>query len=108
MELKETPRGFTYFEMTDAYRKAFTIQKSSAASQECIWMGAGDSRAHLTRDMVRQIIPVLQQFADTGEVGTPGTIEQSPIERAWLKAMDENAGPVLEAVIALLKVAQEY
>lgn len=107
-ELKETQRGFTYFEMTDSYGKEFTIQKSSSAEEEKIWMGVDDDRAHLTRDMVRRIIPILQQFADTGEVGTPGTIEPSPLEQEWLKIMDEIAGPVLEATIALLKIAQEY
>lgn len=107
-ELKHTPRGFGYFEMKDSYNEIFTIQMSSAASQEKIWMGIGDNRAHLTRDMVRSIIPILQQFADTGVIAEPGTYEASDIEREWLKLMDETAEPVLKAIIDLIKTTQEW
>lgn len=102
-----TARGFPYFELTDSYGQKFTIQMSSAASQDHIWMGISDNRAHLTRDMARSIIPILQQFADTGWIGEQ-VVEPRSIEREWLKVMDETAPPVLEAVIALLKIAQEY
>lgn len=106
-ELQHTARGFGFFELTDSYGKEFTIQESSSAEQEKIWIGAGSDRGHLTRDMVRQILPILQQFADTGQVAMPGTAERRPIEVAWLRAMDENADEVLEAVLNLLE-KKEY
>lgn len=103
LELQHTQRGFGYFELTDSYGAAFTIQQSSSAEQDKIWMGVGSDRGHLTRDMVRQIIPILQQFADTGIVGVHGTAERSALEAAWVQAMDENAPAVLQAVINLLQ-----
>lgn len=69
MDRKITCRGFTYFEFKDRYDETCTLQKSSLASEDCIWFGSdGEHRMHLTKDMVKDLIPILQKFSDTGLV----------------------------------------
>lgn len=46
----------------------FQIQKSSLASEDCIWLGIQGNRAHLTQDMVREILPILKHFVKKGEI----------------------------------------
>ena len=40
MNKKQTPRGFAYYEFTEANGDACNIQKSSSAIQDCIWLGS--------------------------------------------------------------------
>lgn len=108
LEFRHSKNGFGYFEFTDSYGQTFTIQQSSSAEQDKVWIGAGKEWGHLTRDMVRQIIPILQQFADTGVVDVPGTQTRSPVEQEWLRLMDETAEPVLQAVIQLLRETKNW
>jgi len=98
MEIKHTERGFAYLEFTDAYGTACSIQKSSLATDDAIWIGGkeiglkkftpykgwedvdtrGDppygvsyianNRMHLTRDDVEALLPILQKFVDTGDL----------------------------------------
>lgn len=87
-----THRGFAFVEAHDSYGKQFSIQKSSLATDDAIWFGIDDpeprvlkpgqgwvplelpadvninTRMHLTREQVAQLLPVLQHFVDTGEV----------------------------------------
>jgi len=97
MELKTTHRGFPYVEFEDKYNHKCSLQKSSLAFEDCIWLGVDDpepkilasqtkeggngwvpypipsdvelcTRMHLTKDQVRELLPILQRFVDTGEV----------------------------------------
>ena len=91
MGISKTERGFDLIEFKDLYEKYFSIQKSSLANQDAIWFGVDDAepliegenglrkyvlpdgvsvytRMHLTRDHVKEIIPILQKFVDTGEI----------------------------------------
>ena len=88
-----TNRGFDIEEFADLYDNKCSLQKSSLATEDCIWFGIADprvqervpdgvgwrdvelpdsalisSRMHLTQDMVRNLLPYLQRFADTGEL----------------------------------------
>ena len=69
-----------------------SLQSSSLATEKCIWLGVDEpnpkslnpgvgwepyplpknvkctTRMHLTRDMVRELIPALQHFVETGEL----------------------------------------
>lgn len=96
MEPKETSRGFKYFEFIDKGGNSCSLQKSSS-SGDLIWLGVDDAnpkileskikpngigwveypipeyvllttRMHLTRDQVEKLIPILQNFVDTGEI----------------------------------------
>lgn len=92
MEIKQTNRGFDIVEFTDHYGIKCSLQKSSLATEDCIWLGCDDAdprtlvpgegwqkiqmpeeyiantRMHLTREMVVKLIPLLQKFVETGEL----------------------------------------
>lgn len=105
LQIAETVRGFAFTEGVDRYDVKWSIQKSSLATEDCIWFGVdnadpqimvsdavklgldiGDreicgwmqyevpkevlmkTRMHLTREMVAQMLPILQRFVDTGEI----------------------------------------
>ena len=99
-----TARGFSLVEFTDSNGAECSIQKSSSAMLDKIWLGCDDAdpvimaskavaagvettescgwvkypvsddvsfttRMHLTREQVSGLLPYLQKFADTGELG---------------------------------------
>lgn len=93
MEKEQTLRGFGIYNFEDANRERCSIQKSSSAMEDMIWIGISEpdltvfeknkgiyvvtpmpecfmvsSRMHLTQDMVKQLLPVLTRFAETGEI----------------------------------------
>jgi hypothetical protein len=92
LELRMTPRGFSRIEFTDRYGIQCSLQESSLATEAAIWFGVNNAnpqvcipgkgwtpvplpegtvctdRMHLTQDMVRELLPLLQQFAETGEL----------------------------------------
>lgn len=69
----ETERGFKIGEFYDRNSMPCTIQKSSLATEDCIWLGRNGSgvdsfaRMHLTREQVADILPALIGFSHTGE-----------------------------------------
>jgi hypothetical protein len=88
----KTPRGFSYKQFVDRNGNACGIQKSSVATEDCIWFGAdrlkvqefvphkgwqqlhikGDyvanQRMHLSKEQVKELLPILRHFAKTGEL----------------------------------------
>lgn len=71
--MKKTERGFSYYEFIDKNGVECSLQKSSLAFEDCIWLGCdgihmANARMHLTQDMVRDLLPYLQKFAETGEL----------------------------------------
>jgi len=104
IENSKTDRGFDYNEFTDRYGDKCSLQKSSLASEDAIWLGIKDAnpqlmasdaiklgletngetcgwvpyqipeevllstRMHLTQDMVKELLPVLERFVETGEL----------------------------------------
>lgn len=98
-ENSKTQRGFDLCKFKDRYDVPCSIQKSSIATEDCIWLGVDDAdpkimgskvrdgltgwvkypvpedvllhtRMHLSVDNVRDLIPMLQRFVDTGELTT--------------------------------------
>ncbi|CAM5764720.1 hypothetical protein [Bosea minatitlanensis] len=65
-----TQRGFKIARFIDVNDQICSLQKSSLmAPPECIWLGLDDeNRMHLSRELVRALLPALQHFADTGEL----------------------------------------
>lgn len=72
-------RGFMKGQFVDRYGEKCSIQKSSLASEDCIWLGCDHekqtddgtpigARMHLTQKMVADLIPILQRFVETGEI----------------------------------------
>ncbi|WP_078598613.1 hypothetical protein [Evansella clarkii] len=90
-------RGFGNIEFKDRYGAECSIEKSSLATEDAIWFGINDAepkimasqtkeggtgwvtydipkdvllttRMHLTQEQVRELLPILQVFAETGEL----------------------------------------
>jgi len=80
IKIKLTNRGFARGEFKDRYGAACSIQKSSLADEECIWLGCEHetihevtkepcgARMHLTRQMAADIVMHLQRFIETGDI----------------------------------------
>lgn len=94
MDLQEikTQRGFDRVEFTDHYGTQCSLQKSSLASEDAIWFGCNDAnpkilhpgrgwqpfafpngvqmttRMHLTQEQVKELLPYLQRFVETGKL----------------------------------------
>lgn len=88
MSFKNTERGFSRIDFDDLYGERCSLQKSSLATEDAIWLGQNDPtvhkptgsmscRMHLSQEDVRWLLPILQHFADTGElppaVSTPSS-----------------------------------
>jgi hypothetical protein len=92
-----TSRGFGLYEFKDRYNNACSIQKSSLATEDCIWLGLDNAnpqilasktkeggtgwvsypipedvslntRMHLTQDQVKELLPILKHFVETGHL----------------------------------------
>jgi hypothetical protein len=77
MKLEKTERGFSRTEFVDRYGSKCSLQKSSLATEDCVWFGVHESfvktqnsstRMHLTQEMVKELLPFLKRFVKTGEL----------------------------------------
>lgn len=97
MKKTTTERGFELVEFKDSKGVECSIQQSSIATEEAIWFGCDDAdpqifvpfsdpawrklekpahaqdwvfntRMHLTREQVAELLPILQKFVDTGNL----------------------------------------
>jgi len=96
--MKQTNRGFALHAFTDRNGGMCSLQKSSLATEDCIWLGhdeiglkkftpgegwtdvplqqdhpygvthIANTRMHLNRAQVRELLPMLQAFVATGEL----------------------------------------
>lgn len=77
IEWKNSERGFTIGRFRDRYNARCSIQESSLATENCIWLGCDETaggepaRMHLTRDMVSALLPVLQHFPHDRQPARP-------------------------------------
>ena len=111
METEYTARGFAYSEFEDRNDVKCSIQKSSIATEDCIWFGANEiglqhfkagdgwnevkltdtikehynanTRMHLSVEQVKEIIPILQYFVKTGDL--PQNKGRQWLNRIWRK-----------------------
>ncbi len=95
--MKRTERGFDLMEFIDRYGEKCSLQKSSLATEDCIWLGISEpviraidsgkeiplptgstvgGRMHLTREQVQTLLPYLKRFAETGDLVEHGTQEK--------------------------------
>lgn len=74
MDFDTTSRGFAIGSFTDVYGFECSLQRSSRASDEGhIWLGVNTNRMHLSQSIVRDLLPALQHFAETGELPSTAT-----------------------------------
>lgn len=94
LTFSHTNRGFALVEFSDRNDVKCSLQESSIATEAAIWLGCNEAspqvlvpgsgwqpvdmpadyiantRMHLTQDKVRELLPILQHFVETGEVTT--------------------------------------
>ena len=86
-----TEHGFTIVKFTDTHGNDCSLQESSSDMYDAVWLGISDpeinvmvdggwkalalpegavinSRMHLTQKQVRELLPMLQHFADHGSL----------------------------------------
>lgn len=93
LAMTKTGRGFALAEFTDANGEACSLQKSSSAMEDKVWLGVNEpnpkimpgdgtgwhpyplpenvqctTRMHLTREQVAALLPALRHFVATGEL----------------------------------------
>ncbi len=97
LRIKKTDRGFDVIEFLDYYSKNCSLQQSSIATGDYVWLGVDEpevkilaskilegrtgwanyplpegveifSRMHLSREQVRQLLPHLIKFVETGDI----------------------------------------
>ena len=69
-------KGLNKISFEDDFRQQCSMQKSNATLENKIWFGvdkdingkAVAARMHLTQEQVRDLLPYLQKFAETGEL----------------------------------------
>ena len=75
-----TERHFAAYTFEDRYGSLCSLQKSSIATKDAIWLGIeipfitrkeAATRMHLTREQVAELLPHLQHFVETGELKVP-------------------------------------
>jgi len=92
--MEKTNRGFNISKFKDSYNKECSLQQSSSAMDDYIWLGIDkpnlvvfedenkgkyietimppnfsvSSRMHLNREQVAELLPHLQRFVETGEL----------------------------------------
>lgn len=98
---RTTDRGFNLYEFKDTYGESCSLQESSSINAR-IWLGINDpmpqimaskvqeggvgwvnyplhpdvsisSRMHLSQEQVKALLPLLQEFAETGRLAAPET-----------------------------------
>ncbi|CCF19126.1 conserved protein of unknown function [Pseudorhizobium banfieldiae] len=95
LAMKTTQRGFVVAEFVDRSGVSCSLQESSLANEASLWLGCDDAdpkillpdrgwtqhpflpgtvfntRMHLTQDMVKDLLPYLQHFAEHGDLRLP-------------------------------------
>ena len=67
---KHGPKQLSQVIFHDTGGRECSLQQSSAATQDCIWLGTlgyGSIRMHLNREQVEGLVKRLQQWIDTGD-----------------------------------------
>lgn len=65
MRINYTGRGFRVVTFKDRYEQPCSIQESSSVTPS-LWFGIDSDRMHLSQQMVRDLLPLLEYFAEHG------------------------------------------
>lgn len=107
--LKPTPRGLLRGDFEDRYGQQCSVQESSLATEAAIWLGVdvnlkGDEiegRMHLTKQQVKDLLPILRFFARNGSLGYDNPREVFPVGQRVVGIGETNQdveGRVIEVV----------
>lgn len=80
LKLEDTGRGFARADFDDLYDNHCSIQESSLATVNAIWLGVHEgsaqydsqtsARMHLNQEQAAALIPLLERFVKTGRLRT--------------------------------------
>jgi hypothetical protein len=78
MKIEKTNRGFEIINFTDHYKVPCSLQQSSLAEYEppgtsAIWFGVDERRMHLSLKQVKELIPILTNWVNSGSFKKEGT-----------------------------------
>jgi len=59
-------RGFIGYDFKDIYGEACSIQESSLATDDALWLGTDINRMHIDRKLAKEIIQKLKYFYKHG------------------------------------------
>jgi hypothetical protein len=120
MEFKTTKRGLLTAEFVDRYGNECSAQESSIAGEDCIWLGVDNDaegnpvvggRMHLTKELARDLIPLLRHFARTGALGVDSTSDKFVVG-AWVTGVGESnrgvEGRITEIHVGKAMVVQDW
>lgn len=77
LQFYRTQRGFVRSDFKDFYGAECSIQESSLATDDAIWLGCNEgthvdgtccARMHLNREQAAALIPVLERFVKSGRL----------------------------------------
>ncbi|MEK7101193.1 MAG: hypothetical protein AAB921_03790 [Patescibacteria group bacterium] len=106
IKMEPTERGFLRSDFRDIYGTFCSLQESSLASEDAIWLGTniegvGGNRMHLDQNMVSAMLPYLTHFAKHGNlrlarIGVvgycpPTKFDENEARRAIIDAYDQLA-----------------
>jgi hypothetical protein len=66
MDIQVTPRGFKIASFKDLNQQDCSLQESSLATDDAIWLGVDDARMHINQELAEELIIHLQKFIDDG------------------------------------------
>ena len=71
MEIKKTERGFELISFKDFCGAECSLQQSSLAlydkpGMSAIWFGQGDTRMHINLELMKELLPHLQNWVKDG------------------------------------------
>jgi hypothetical protein len=69
MKIVRGNRGFAWANFRDTYGEPCSLQESSLISPH-IWLGRDQMRMHLSQEQVKELLPMLQAFVETGKIDT--------------------------------------
>ena len=86
-----TERGGLKGVFLDRFGERCSIQESSFADEDCIWLGCEHetvdkcgqpcgARMHLSRGLAEELIPLLQEFVETGNLRNWSPVAASQLE----------------------------
>ena len=108
LEIEENVRGFLIAEFRDCYGQPCSIQKSSGAMRDQVWLGVHQNRMLLDQNVARQLAGLLQVFAETGDlVSVPMADEETTKDTKATKST-KDADAVVDPAEALMEHALKH
>lgn len=95
IELRVNGRGYITGDFADRNGVSCSIQESSVATEDLIWLGQNEAggkpaRMHISQSLAADLIPLLQRFVATGDLSRPTASpgKEPPLEQLEAEVAD--------------------